>query len=1068
MCKFLRFCSASLLVLAVCALSAMAQSTTTGSIGGVVTNPNKEVINGASITVKNAGTNKEDTATTDDNGRFRVTNLQPGEYLVTVNGSGFAPFTREKVTVEIGRETTLDVGLSLQGVTGTVQVTAEAPMINTAQQDFSANVNQISINESPNNGRRWANFALGTPGAAVDGAFGLISFRGISGLMNNNTIDGGDNNQAFFSEERGRTRSAYAISQAAIREYQVNTSNFSAEYGRSAGGVINAVTKSGTNQFHGSGFFYARDESLNARNPSTFVSGLAVKPKDRREQFGGTVGGPIMKNKLFFFFSYDQQKRNFPGIAGPTSDSFFSTYDRAGLIAQGLTGAQGDSALAVAQGLTGTVQRRGDQTLFLPKIDWRLNDKHTLTFTYNRLHWVSPAGVQTGVKVTRGTNSWGDDLVDVNWGTLRLSSTLSPTVVNEARVQIGRDFERQIAQPPGPGEPTNAVGGSAPQVAIGTNGMTNGKPQSQNRIAQPDERRQQYADTVTLTRGNHTLKFGADINRVSDLNFQLFNESAAYSYTNFNDYLMDYANFASSGALRTASVKCYTAPASGTPQRFAGQCYAGSFSQGFGSPAFKFSTLDYGFFFQDDWRYSPKLTLNLGLRYEYQKLPAPQLPNSVFDSDPQFVDKTTVFPSDKNNFGPRVGFAYDMTGNGKNSLRGGWGIYYGRIINSAINQAIAVTGATGRQLSISLSPTSTTLAERALAPVYPNVFAAAPSAGTKPIPNIVVFSPRMQNPKVHELDLSYERLIAPNTVVSVSALGSFGNSLPQFIDINLARPTSSTAFTVVGGPFAGQVVTVPKFTNPRLNANFNAITEIQSTINTEYEALVVQLNRRFTKGLQYTVGYTLSRALDNGQNSSTFNDTNDVFNPYDLTFERGRSNLDSTHKFVASAIWHPSHSKDNKTLRWLLGDLNIAPIFTISSGFPYSAGVSGSTSGVASGGGGLTGSNGGNRFPLNGRNTFRSPKIVNTDLRISRRFHFKEAMSLELVGEGFNIFNRSQIVNVNTTAYANGVSSLTANPTLPVGTPILTFQSATFQTTSFTSNFFIRERQFQLALRFEF
>src|SRR5882762_1911400 len=159
MCKSLRFCFASLLVLAMCALSAMAQSTTTGSIGGIVTNPNKEVVNGVAVTAKNTGTNKEDTATTDDNGRFRVTNLQPGEYLVAVSASGFAPFSQEKVTVEIGRETTLDVGLSLQGVTGTVQVMAEAPVINNSSQDFTTNVNQITINESPNNGRRWANFA---------------------------------------------------------------------------------------------------------------------------------------------------------------------------------------------------------------------------------------------------------------------------------------------------------------------------------------------------------------------------------------------------------------------------------------------------------------------------------------------------------------------------------------------------------------------------------------------------------------------------------------------------------------------------------------------------------------------------------------------------------------------------------------------------------------------------------------------------------------------------------------------------------------------------------------------
>src|SRR5215207_9914283 len=322
MSKTVKFFFTSLLVFALCA-AGFAQSTTTGSIGGVVSNPDKEVVPGASVTVRNIGTNKEDTATTDDTGRFKVANLQPGSYAVTINSSGFSPLTQENVIVEVGRETPLEVSLSVGPVTGTVDVSAEAPVINTTQQDFSTNINQTSINELPINGRRWSNFALLTPGAVPDGNFGLISFRGISGLLNNNTIDGGDNNQGFFSEERGRTRSAYSISQGAIREFQVNTSNFSAEYGRSAGGVINAVTKSGTNDFHGSAFLYDRNNRWGARNPNTFINRLvngvstreAFKPKDVRYQFGGTIGGPIVKDTLFFFFSYDEQRRNFPGVA---------------------------------------------------------------------------------------------------------------------------------------------------------------------------------------------------------------------------------------------------------------------------------------------------------------------------------------------------------------------------------------------------------------------------------------------------------------------------------------------------------------------------------------------------------------------------------------------------------------------------------------------------------------------------------------------------------------------------------------------------------------------------------
>src|SRR5205807_1432609 len=332
MSKFLRFCFASLLVTAFCAVSAMAQGTVTGGISGTVTNPNKEVVSGAAVTAKNNGTAKEVTATTDDNGGFRIVNLDPGSYTVSINATGFSPFSSPTVVVEVGRLTNLEVPLAFQGVSGgTVTITAEAPVINTTQQDFSSNINQTTINESPINGRRWSNFAILTPGAVPDGTFGLVSFRGVSGLLNNNTVDGGDNNQAFFSEEKGRTRISYSISESAIREFQVNTSNYSAEYGRSAGGVVNAVTKSGTNALHGEAFWFYRSSDFGAFNPfQTIVPAppapnvaIPVKPEDKRHQFGGNIGGPIIKDKLFFFFNADQQKRNFPGVANASSPAFF-------------------------------------------------------------------------------------------------------------------------------------------------------------------------------------------------------------------------------------------------------------------------------------------------------------------------------------------------------------------------------------------------------------------------------------------------------------------------------------------------------------------------------------------------------------------------------------------------------------------------------------------------------------------------------------------------------------------------------------------------------------------------
>src|SRR5262249_51346129 len=246
---------------------------------------------------------------------------------------------------------------------------------------FSTNINQMQIANLPTNTRRWSTFALMTPGAAPDGNFGLVSFRGISGLLNSNTVDGGDNTQAFFAEERGRTRLAYSVSAGAVRECPVSTSTYSAERGRAAGGAVNAVTKSGTNQLHGSGFYFLRDNDWASTNPFQtqvqLINGVnttvQLKPEDRRQQFGGTVGGPIEKDKAFFFFSYDQQKRNFPGVAAPTSPSaFFAPFTAAELTtfaSRGISVAQATDGLNFLQGLTGVVPRTGDQTLVLPKVD---------------------------------------------------------------------------------------------------------------------------------------------------------------------------------------------------------------------------------------------------------------------------------------------------------------------------------------------------------------------------------------------------------------------------------------------------------------------------------------------------------------------------------------------------------------------------------------------------------------------------------------------------------------------------------------------------------------------------
>ena len=1087
--KSLRFCFASLLVLAVCALSAMAQSNTTGAINGGVTNPNKEVVTGATVTVKNNDTNKEATATTDDNGGFKVTNLDPGTYTVTVNASGFAPFTNGGIVVEVGRSTPVEVGLSLQGVTGTVQVTAEAPVINNSSQDFTSNINQTTINESPINGRRWSNFAILTPGAVPDGTFGLISFRGISGLLNNNTVDGGDNNQAFFAEERGRTRIPYVISQASIREFQVNTSSYSAEYGRSAGGVTNAVTKSGTNEFHGSGFLYDRNNKWGARNPlatnTVLVNGVftpvGIKPVDVRYQFGGNVGGPIVKNKAFFFFSYDQQRRNFPGLSRFVDPNVLNTVtaaNRTTLLARGLTTAQIDTTLTFLNGLSGTLPRRGDNLIFLPKVDWHINSKNVFTATYNWLKWDSPAGIQTQATNTRAKDNFGDDFVRARFLNLRVASTISAKLVNEARFQYGQDFEYEFSQPPLAGEPTNSVGGRSPQTFV-NNAFTFGIPEFLERVSFPDERRTQFADTLTYSIGNHALKFGGDFNHAKDIINNLRFSGGEFNYTGangLNDFIVDYSNFTSGGAIRALVPGAVGTPTAnfgvcfGSARR-AGQCYGGNFNQGLGVLGLTLATNDYNFFFQDDWRVSPKVTLNLGLRYEYQ-----QNPTNVASRINPAIPGTANRVSDKNNWGPRFGFAYDVNGDGKTVVRGGYGIYFGRVINSTVYQALISTG-----VGIDVAQRQVTLqAASAGSPIYPNLLGAGslvPSA-------VQYFATGFQLPRVHQMDLIFERQIARNTVVSASYLFSLGQFLPNFVDTNLPAPGSAnfgfTNLTAVGGPFNGQVFRTPiflgatqptAFTTARPNPAYAQITEIRSDVTSKYNALVLGFNRRLTDGLQIQSNYTLSRAYDNGQTSATFTNNNNPSNAFDQRGENALSAFDRRHKFVFSLVYNTHYkNKDNKVAHALLNGWTIAPIYNAFSGARYSGNVSGSISGPANGfatctsggvtaacftpGGGVNGSGGSTRFALAPRNFFKQPPIKYLDLRLSRRFAIGEKAKVEVLAEAFNFFNRTQVTSVNTTLYSLSGSTLTFN--------------APFGTTTGADSTLFRERQVQLAVRFEF
>ena len=1080
-----------------------------GAIGGTVQDSTGALVPHAAAVVHNNGTNAEQTIESDESGYYRAIHLQPGQYTVTITAPSFQTFKSENVSVTVGSLTNVNSTLTTGSAAQTIEVTSDTPAINTTSPEFAGLIDQQTLQNLPVSNYRWSAYAALTPGVVVDGSgFGLLSFRGQSTLLNNVTIDGADDNQAYFSEERGRTRAGYSTAKASIQEFQVNTSNYSTEFGRSAGGVVNSVTKSGTNQFHGNLYFDDRDAEWGAyndfaletvQNASGAFASQHIKPTDKRKQYGGAIGGPIFKDKVFFFFAGDRFDHNFPSVAVPSnSASFYAVPDAAlpsGKVC-GTTGATAPSAIdasactlqanlkmatysaaaadysngvAGLNSMLGVVPRKGLQDIFFPKVDWQINARNHAAFEVNRLRWISPAGIQTALTVNDGTSSFGNDYVRDTFGIAKLDTILTNSISNEIRYQYGRDFEFEFGQTPTPYEQQNlvtasSIGGLPPSVSI-TNAFTFGTPNFLERAALPDERRFQIADTANLVHGNHNIKFGVDYIHTYDLVNNLFSGFGAYSYTSLTNYFTDFYGRTTPGA---------AAPV--------GKHYS-SFTQGFGIPGVDFTTNDYAFFVEDAWKFNRRLSFTYGVRYEYEQLPDPKsaLVNPA-------VPQTGQFPSNKSNIGPRVGFAYDVYGTGKTVLRGGYGEFFARILNGTIENALLNTGSPNGQFTVTSTPTSAT------APVFPSV---VPPAGLAGSPNVVFFDRNFKAPQIHQADLTLEQDLGHNVVMSVTWLGSWGRRLADFTDTNLNTPVNVN-YTVVDtsgkGPLQNGSIFTSKFypkstastascPSQRPNCAFGSLTDIFSGVTSNYEGLVGQVNHRLSNHVEFSANYTWSHALDYGENNQTATTANNLLDPEDIRAEYGNSNQNVPNRLVLNAVL-TAPWEFHGPLKYLLNDFEMAPAYSLQSGLPYSVGSSGTlstafepTGNLSAIGGGVNGSNGTFRIPGFERNGFREPKTNVLDLRISKRFAVTERVKLELYGESFNIVNHQNVTGVNTTGYFLGNSSVTAAGKTTVTGNTLTFNTSSanaalplFQsiTSTNSSNFTFSPRQLQLAVRMQF
>lgn len=974
--------------------SGAAQDVTTGAIRGVLEDPAGGRLVRAHVTPTDVARGIAREARTDDSGAFLFAFLPPGAYRVEALAPGMAPLVRDAVRVEVGDTIELTLRMRLATAAEEVNVEEVPSALPTQPSAVSSVISENDIDDLPLNGRRFADLALLNAGVTSDprgltsATNGDLAFGGLRGWQTSYLVDGGDNNNSFFAQARGRYRAPYQFSNETVQEFRVSSNSYGVELGRAGGGVINLITRSGSNRFHGTAFYYLRDNRFAARHAFT-----DFKPGAQQHQFGGTIGGPVRKNRIFFYAGYDQHLFDIPSVVRfrngystvvPTLNDFEnSDYSLVTLAARSLSA------------MGGTFPARMAGNAALAKLDATLTPRHQLSLRANASrYWgtnnvyFDPSSPITFYAISEN----GEEDVATETALASLTSGITKRVTSQFRAQFSRDLQRSFANADWPGVKISEV--------IDGFGRASILPR------QTREHRLHLTESLSFDSPRHDLKFGGDLLKSWIYNFfpSLFGGQYIFDDIRVNPFTFDPQVY----GMKITPLRAY---AHGTPRYYL---------QNFGKAASNPDTTEWAAFAQDTVRFGDHLAVQLGLRWDFQSFRTDKLVSNYY-----FRDSGRV-PVDRNNVAPRLGFALSLGHRTPLVLRGGAGLFYTRI-PSIYNSAIETDNGENR-LHLFLDAADSL--DRHYFPQYPQpMVRCALYASECAVPatlrsrmesNISAFAPNFVTPSVKQASLSLERQVMTRTAVNISYLFVRGEDLIRARDINLPPPVLVTypVFDESGASFTGQYMTVASFSPWEMSRTatcadppcvgrlqrpypqLGSVTVFESAALSQYHGLTVSARRRMARGLSWRIAYTWAHALDNGQDALVVGRPATVENSYSPQSEWGASTTDQRHRFVAAWTAEPKpFHRDHPWLSTVFNQWRFSGVVTIGTGRPLSARIVGDAN--------RDGNDGNDRLPGYRRNAFTGPDYSTTDLRLMRMFPVGDHFRMEFTAESFNTFNRN-------------------------------------------------------------